>query len=244
MATHAKKSKKAEYDPARQWGLKPELESSSSGGGATYFVEGHVVAGSNDAKSLFLSETIGRDAQARASRKASGVEADRALQVLLKRDREGTRALASAREFARRQAGKEKAEKGGEGKKVDKKGKGKGRPDAVSGEESGSEREEEEDMKKPHRHSYSASLIKQLGFDPTSKDGRRSADPKLQNKVGSLLVPYVGPYARGADDVSNDSSTPSLLCRRRRETSTSRRGRGRSGVVLVNRRGRWGSLQR
>ena len=99
MSTHAKKAKKAEYDPARQWGLKPEPDS-GGGGGATYFVEGHVVAGSNDAKSLFVAETIGRDAQARASRKAASLETDRALQLLLKRDKEGTRALASARAAA------------------------------------------------------------------------------------------------------------------------------------------------
>ena len=50
MSMHAKK-KKADYDPTRQWGLKPEA--ASGGGGATYCVGGHVVAGSNDAGALF-----------------------------------------------------------------------------------------------------------------------------------------------------------------------------------------------
>lgn len=184
MSTHAKKAKKAEYDPARQWGLKPE-PSAGGGEGATYFVEGHVVAGTNDAKALFVGENIGRDAQARAARRAAGLGADRALRVLLERDREGARALVRAREFVR---GKEGKREGGEGKRVDKnKGKGKGkakeRTDVGSGGESGSERDEAEGDKKSRGHAYSASLIKQLGFDPTSKDGRRSADPKLQSKV-------------------------------------------------------------
>lgn len=183
MGMHAKK-KKSEFDPARQWGLKPEPE--SGGGSATYFVGGHVVAGANDAKSFFLSETMGRDAQARASRKASKFEADRALTQLLERDKEGTRALASAREFAKKQARKVKAEL-----KADERGvkhKGPTRPDVEFGPESGSEHEEK--TKNPPKHTYSAGLIKQLGFDPTSKDGRRSADPKLQNKVSFTRLIY------------------------------------------------------
>lgn len=54
---------------------------------------------------------------------------------------------------------------------------------------------EGEDTKKPHRQSYYASLIKQLGLHPILKDGHELADPKLQNKVSSLLAPWVRLYA-------------------------------------------------
>lgn len=233
MAMHAKK-KKSDYDPARQWGLKPEPE--SGGSSATYFVAGHVVAGSNDARSLFLSETMGRDAQARASRKASNLEGDRALQQLLKRDKEGTRALSLARQFAKKQARKVKAEVKAEKRGKDTvKGKGKGRPDAESGPESESEREE--DSKNPHKHTYSAGLIKQLGFDPTSKDGRKSADPKLQSKVGFTRLRY--PPRTVAECALTGSSMRSLPYKRRSGTSTLHPGQARRGAVSAVRQLRW-----
>ncbi|KZT71219.1 hypothetical protein DAEQUDRAFT_707592 [Daedalea quercina L-15889] len=182
MSAYAKK-KKPDYDPARQWGLKPDPESS----GATYVVSGHVVSGSNDAKSLFLSESMGRDAQAKASRKASTLEADRALQQLLKRDKAGSKALATARKFAKRQAQKVKAEgkmkPDGKAKKKEREKTGK-----VSDTESDEEGRSDEENKRAHKNAYSANLIKQLGFDPTAKDGRKTTDSKLQSKLDALAA--------------------------------------------------------
>ncbi|TFY67206.1 hypothetical protein EVJ58_g1772 [Rhodofomes roseus] len=176
MSTFAKR-KKPDHDPARQWGLKPEPDNN----GATYVVSGHIISGSNDSKSLFLSESMGRDAQARASRKASTLEADRALQQLLKRDKAGSQALATARAFAKKQARKVKKEEKGQPRQKAKAGN-------ASDAESGSEASEEEENQQPLKHVYSAQLIKQLGFDPTAKDGRKTADPKLQSKLDALAA--------------------------------------------------------
>ncbi|KAJ7799774.1 hypothetical protein B0H14DRAFT_3114040 [Mycena olivaceomarginata] len=62
--------RKADYDPRRKWGLKPLDESS----GATYLVSGHIIhAGRVDPRdSLFVSENIGREGQAKAARKPCG----------------------------------------------------------------------------------------------------------------------------------------------------------------------------
>ncbi|KAH9923896.1 uncharacterized protein B0H18DRAFT_1120236 [Fomitopsis serialis] len=175
MSSYAKR-KKTDYDPAKQWGLKPERESNS----ATYVVSGHVISGSGDSKTLFLSESMGRDAQAKASRKASTLEADRALQQLLKRDKAGSKAVATAREFAKKQTQKVKKEE------KEKPG-GKARVAKVSDTESESEASDEEN-RKPHKNAYSAHLIKQLGFDPTAKDGRKTTDPQLQSKLDALAA--------------------------------------------------------
>lgn len=174
MSTAAKRKKPA-YDPKRQWGLKPDEDHVA--GTATYVVAGHVVSGSNDAKSLFISEAMGRDAQAKASRKLSTKDADRALQELLKKDREGTKALVSARKFGKRMANNSEKIKGEHGKK----GVVGQHPEDTAGvDEEGSS---DDDEKKPRKNAYSAHLIRQLGFDPTAKEGKRSADSNLQIKV-------------------------------------------------------------
>jgi hypothetical protein len=90
--------KKPAYDPARQWGLKPEDSSS----GSTYVFSGHVISGSaGDSRSMYVGETIGREAQAKASR-ISAKDADRTLKALLEKDKEGTRALIKARQASGR----------------------------------------------------------------------------------------------------------------------------------------------
>ena len=50
---------KPAYDPARQWGLKPGPSAldSSSGGGSTYVMSGHIISNS----SKFVAENIGRE---------------------------------------------------------------------------------------------------------------------------------------------------------------------------------------
>jgi len=181
MSTGAKRKKPA-YDPAKQWGLKPEDH--DGGGNATYVVSGHIISGSSDAKALFISETLGRDAQAKASR-VTTKGADEALQKLLQKDKQGTKALVSARAHGKRMA---KAEKGKDvkDKKQSKHSLG-GKPDLDSDSDSRSEGESEP-SKKPCKSAYSAHLIKQLGFDPTAKDGRKSADSNVQSKLDALAA--------------------------------------------------------
>ncbi|KAH9916757.1 uncharacterized protein BXZ73DRAFT_105735 [Epithele typhae] len=158
--------KKPVYDPARQWGLKPE-----PGRGATYMVSGHVVSGSTaDPGEMFIGESVGREAQARAARKLAAKDGDVALKRLLARDKEGTRALASAREFAKAQA--------------EEAGKGNGKKSARAN----SEDEESEDDKTMRKSGYSAELIKQLGFDPTSRGGKPTTDANTQSKLGTLAA--------------------------------------------------------
>ena len=172
--------RKAAYDPQRQWGLKPE--DGSIGDGATYVVSGHVVSGtSNDPRTTFLTETIGRDGQAKAKRKMGGGQdaADRALKALLERDKEGMKAVMSARESGKvlvnSEEGRNKSEQG----KKDHKGKRKQvaddgcveEPDACGAE-------------KKRQSSYSAGIIRSLGFDPSIKTGlRRTDNSNSQNKV-------------------------------------------------------------
>lgn len=166
--------KKAAYDPARQWGLKPEREAA----GATYVVQGHVISGA-DSRSMYVGENVGRDAQAKAARKLSAVDSEKALQRLLKRDREGTKILASAREFSKKQAAELKLQDGPSKKKLKRKvGK---HPE--SDEEIENDAASDEAGQKPRGNAYSATLIKQLGFDPTAKNGQKVKDDNVQSKV-------------------------------------------------------------
>ncbi|KAJ6464278.1 hypothetical protein C8R47DRAFT_1201836 [Mycena vitilis] len=74
-----------EYDPRRKWGLKP-LDDSS---GTMYVVSGHIISGGSgvDARdSMFIAESMGREGQAKASRKFTAREDARVLQALQGRD--------------------------------------------------------------------------------------------------------------------------------------------------------------
>lgn len=165
--------KKPAYDPTRQWGLKPEDSSS----GSTYVFSGHVVSGSSgDSRSMYVSETIGREAQAKASR-VSAKDADRTLKSLLEKDKEGTRALLKARQVACRNDG----------------AKGIGSPSQkLESDHIHSDSEEEGGTSRPHaprKNAYSADIIKKLGFDPTSRAGKKSKQQvaELQRKVNDRL---------------------------------------------------------
>ncbi len=182
MKTSAKK--KAEYDPARQWGLKPETQAS----GATYVVSGHVVSG-GASQSMFIGEHVGREAQAKAARKLAA-DTDKTLQRLLSRDREGTKALVSAREFAKRKAEEAKEEEAKKGK-----GKGKGKVKAEPSKEGDISSKSERNEEVPRKNAYSAELIKQLGFDPTAKDGRTTKDANVQSKVRCSVCFRGGGYS-------------------------------------------------
>ncbi|KAL4077770.1 hypothetical protein J3A83DRAFT_4356667 [Scleroderma citrinum] len=167
MSTSAVRKRKADYDPSHQWGLKPETGSNDS----TYVVSGHVVGGSTG--NLFVSERLGREAQAKAQRRLEK-NADRELKVLLDRDKEGMKAVTKAREFA---AQKAKASNG----KLDK-SKQKASSVSVEGESCA------KDSATATKQAYSASIIKQLGFDPAGRVGQRADDLALQKKMEALAA--------------------------------------------------------
>ncbi|KAF9235911.1 hypothetical protein BU15DRAFT_77517 [Melanogaster broomeanus] len=161
-ATSAPK-RKPEYDPSRQWGLKPEPAAGSS---SVYLVSGHVVGGSTG--EIFISEKMGRDAQTKAKRRLEK-DADRELKVLLDRDKEGMKAVTKAREIAAKML---KAPSGGKlkARKVDK-GKGK----AVVGDD-----DDDDDRGIGVGH---------IGFDPAAKSGqKRAQDISMQKKLEALAA--------------------------------------------------------
>ncbi|KAI0073172.1 hypothetical protein K474DRAFT_1603813 [Panus rudis PR-1116 ss-1] len=196
--------RKPEYDPQRQWGLKPVDDAGS--GGATYVVSGHIVSGRSDPRNMYVNETIGRDAQARAAR-VSAKEADKELESLLQKDKEGMKYVLSAREYAK----KLKKDEEGSGEK-NKKGKGtekksKAKKDEGKGTGTGKERDSspssdsdgtsddahgsgDETKKSKHaKHAYSASLIRNLGFDPTGRDLRKTEKvDEVQKKLNALAA--------------------------------------------------------
>ncbi|OSD07685.1 hypothetical protein PYCCODRAFT_1401648 [Trametes coccinea BRFM310] len=200
--------KKPAYDPSRQWGLKPEREAE----GATYVVQGHVVSGS-DSRSLYVAESVGRDAQAKAARKLSAVDQEKALQKLLARDREGTKALMTARQFSKRK--EEESSK-------DAKGKKKQKSDVAEAKDPDS------DSNKPRKHGYSAQLIKQLGFDPTAKDGRKVKDENVQSKLDALAAVHAKRKIELGPRPGKKNS-----CVRRPETPTAASGASPSGSPSV-----------
>jgi len=121
---------------------------------------------------MYVGETIGREAQAKASR-ISAKDADRTLKALLEKDKEGTRALVKAR-----QASGLKDASNDTGSSSSKR-----KPDPLP-----SDSEEEEGSSQPHlprKNAYSADVIRKLGFDPTSKAGKKSKHEvaELQRKV-------------------------------------------------------------
>ena len=179
MSTSSAPKRKAAYDPARQWGLKPEPEAGSS----TYVVSGHIVNGSGtDPRSIYATENLGRDGQAKAKRKLSSKDADKALKGLLERDKEGMKAVVKARE-----AGKVKLVDEEGAAKKDQAGKGKGKH-KDKGTKRGRAVENEDNLAPPSKNAYSAEVIKNLGFDPVVRTGqRRGGDSDIQKKVRFYL---------------------------------------------------------
>ncbi|KAG5642700.1 hypothetical protein DXG03_002302 [Asterophora parasitica] len=187
MSTSNAPRRKPAYDPARQWGLKPEP---SSGSSSTYIVSGHIVNDSTlDSRSLFTTETIGREGQAKAARKLSGKDADRALKSLLERDKEGMKAVMRAREVGK-VMGKNKDDMMKKGSK-----KGDGTNEKEKEKRKKTRDEESNDDKKGNgtvatatKNAYSAEVIKQLGFDPIAMTGLRrgTGDLDTQKKIRSL----------------------------------------------------------
>ncbi|KAG6902634.1 hypothetical protein C0995_013759 [Termitomyces sp. Mi166 len=175
LSTTSAPKRKPAYDPARQWGLKPE----SVAGSATYIVSGHVVDDSKvDSRTLFATENIGREGQAKAARKMSKRAADRSLMSLLERDKEGMKAVMKAREVGKRESGV-MGQMDGIGKVKGKDRKGKGKMDEES---------KKEEIVPTTRNAYTAEMIKHLGFDPIAMSGQRRGpgDSDIQKKLRSL----------------------------------------------------------
>jgi len=141
------------------------------GEGPTYVVAGHIVAGGAAGKhDMFLKEKLGREAQARAARRTNSHDTDVALKRLLARDKEGMRAVQEARKFAMKTKarGKQQIANGKEEE-----------GDTSDGDSDSSGNDDEEDdsladrpgsttTKKATKNPYSAQVIKELGFDPTT----------------------------------------------------------------------------
>ncbi|KAF5376070.1 hypothetical protein D9615_007682 [Tricholomella constricta] len=185
MSTSNVPKRKPAYDPARQWGLKPEP---NEGSASTYIVSGHIVNDSKmDSRSLFATENIGREGQAKAARRLSGKDSDRALKSLLARDKEGMKAVIKAREVGV-EMGKGKG-KGKGGGKVVEADKGKGKTKGKEKEKrDGGETVAEMNSTTTTKNAYSAEVIKQLGFDPIAMAGQRrgTGDSDMQKKLRSL----------------------------------------------------------
>jgi hypothetical protein len=147
--------------------------------GATYVVAGHIVASGK--RDLFLNETVGREAQARAARKAGSRDVDKTLKRLLARDKEGMKAVQEARAFAKKMKDQQNTTAKPSGKEGLSGIKRKQEEGEDSEAESGTEDEDESDgaltTDKPAKNAYSAQVIKQLGFDPTHRSAKgRSGD--------------------------------------------------------------------
>ncbi|TEB33818.1 hypothetical protein FA13DRAFT_1730099 [Coprinellus micaceus] len=153
MTSSSVVKRKHDYDPKRKWGLEP-----SASTGATYIVSGHVVRGDNSTSSLFVSENMGREGQARAQRKMANDQTEKQLKKMLERDRDGMEAPVQKADSV----------------------KGKG---VVKPSEGGEQEEREggwrsrlvEELNKPKK-AYSASIVRSLGFDPTHKPGQRRVE--------------------------------------------------------------------
>ncbi|KAJ6567841.1 hypothetical protein B0H10DRAFT_2110232 [Mycena sp. CBHHK59/15] len=181
MSTSAVRRRKPAYDPARQWGLKP-LDP-GSGAGTTYVVSGHVINGGCAAEprdSMFIGENMGREGQAKARRKVSGKDADRALKALLERDKEGMRAVMKAREVGLSEEADDLSSK---------KGNGEGKRKVEEAATSAQGNEDEGGRQAPTKSAYSAEVVKQLGFDPSVKAGhRRMENSEVKKKLEDLAL--------------------------------------------------------
>ncbi|KAI0270522.1 hypothetical protein BC834DRAFT_922494 [Gloeopeniophorella convolvens] len=182
--------RKSAYDPQRKWGLAPAEGSTvpAAAEGATYVVAGHVVAGGK--RDLFINETVGREAQARAARLAGGRDADDALKRLLARDKEGMKAVREARRFAKQAKAKAAAEGKSSGK-APSKGSHEADEDDSDSYLSGAEKDSDEPTArtdKPTKNAYSAEVIKRLGFDPTLKPGGRKRGSDAQGVHSKVCI--------------------------------------------------------
>lgn len=133
---------------------------------------------------MYVGETIGREAQAKASR-ISAKDADRTLKALLEKDKEGTRALLKARNASGRRDASKDTDPSSSRLESDP------LPGDSGGEEGSSQ------SHPPRKNAYSADVIRKLGFDPTSKAGKKNKHEvaELQRKVIDRFY-LAPPFAR------------------------------------------------
>lgn len=167
MSTTAHKQRKAAYDPARQWGLKPEVGSRGPDGESTYVLGGHIASSARAIGGQapgMASDKIGREGQARAKRRKEEHD-EKALEQLLGESkatssggsREALEAVRRAREAALESKTNAKVTRGMKRASTD-----------------GSMPEEEPEPKL--RKTYTADTIKRLGFDPVRNSFIASSD--------------------------------------------------------------------
>ncbi|KIY70765.1 hypothetical protein CYLTODRAFT_487787 [Cylindrobasidium torrendii FP15055 ss-10] len=163
--------KRARYDPQRKWGMHPESESPA----ATFVLAGHVVRTSE------TSERIGREAQAKAQRQMAK-DADQSLKSLLERDKDGMKAVMTAREHAASVKAKAQKEGKGKGKETEK------RKFGSTNEDEGSK--EEGPTPKRVKTAFNASMVKEMGFNPAAKSGQKSGemDQNTKSKLDRLSL--------------------------------------------------------
>lgn len=136
-----------------------------------------------DSRSLFIAENMGREGQAKARRKLAGKDADRELKLLLARDKEGMRAVVKAREVGM----KRDAEVGKESKSD--KSKSKATKKSKMSDSSVDEEEVKVTTSGQKTSSYTANVIRHLGFDPAVKPGHRRVDDSTVQKKASESLP-------------------------------------------------------
>ncbi|KAF8624888.1 hypothetical protein AX15_005756 [Amanita polypyramis BW_CC] len=156
-AANKGKRQGSDFDPDKQWGMLPN--SSSTGGGTTYVLSGHVISSSQS--DTFVGERIGREAQARAQRKAAGQEVEKVLKQLMDKDKDGMRSVLRAREA------------GG----IKPKDERKQKKDEVVTEEA-----------KPMKsQGYSTKVIKGIGFDPSALSINVAGGSKKRIENGTAI---------------------------------------------------------
>jgi len=188
-------SSSKDYDPKRQWGLAPESQYEA---GTTYVVSGHVVKGDNSLTSQEVMENYGREGQAKAQRMEKKREEEKALKALLQRDKEGMEAVIRARQEAERRKQREREKEKEKEKKAKAKtktkdgakrtrdededdgdgdglkSKGKQRDDMVDLDDDDDDTLSPSEVPKKKHKTYSADVIKHLGFDPTMVKSKSS----------------------------------------------------------------------
>lgn len=192
MTSTARKRKSVAYDPVRQWGLKPEAGSRGPDGEATYVIGGHVASSSSRVQpSGVAGETMGREGQARAKRRIN-MHGDKALKELLEANKSGGSAIAEGSREAVEMVRKAK-DALAKAKVKEKESKNKPR---IAGEkledDDDSEEIQIESVKQVNdqarKKSYSAEMVKKLGFDPTLKSYNLGGDKK---KVLCMVHPLL-----------------------------------------------------
>ena len=208
MTTTAKKQRgPKDYDPQRQWGLQPSSSGSMTiGGEAMYIIGGHVASSGALAPGK-AADAIGREGQARAKRRVEERDSEKALKELLGRERASgvgggaAEVVKAARALVADKRGQTDKDKNvnGSGKSglasAQMKGKGKAR----EGDSASNVRENKDEPKRPSpsgtnsededgkpKRSYSAEMVKRLGFDPvllSVKVGGRAQGQSVSKKV-------------------------------------------------------------